>query len=963
MNKVHLSFLRLDIGEKVIARIRYISLLILLFVLKPLVLSGQIMYKYSSSTGLPSTNIYALTFNNYGELHLATDNGLFSYDGFNFNLIPSSNRDILYSFTDSADRIWGLTSSAKLFYYKDGEVVNHSQIPLIPKRFQSIVTRSASNKDSIWISSGRTLFSFSLDLKNGFVREFAADGPIRSLWLADSNLYFCDFGKVYTLRNGKSKLLHDFGVVKIVDVKILKEEIYILTIDGLFKFVHNKPELIIDSESTDGSWIDYDLAVVDDKLYVLKSEQIFAYEGGHLNPFYSFPSKVTSFLKDKYGNYWISTLNDGLFRVPVKYSLVGIREKSQEHLPLKQVFTFMEDGTIVYGNNDGTISINNQIFRYSVREQCSVREIIVKDGWLFLATDGGLFQRSASGEFKKVLGEAIKKIILQDSIFISGSNYGLEVFRYDSEHGLTKGKHIFDKRVYTLTFTEDEIWFSSIEGYYQSKDDILSLRLDTLESVNGSCISIHSINDSFQLIIGGDQKVVVHNKYNSEIKATFEFDIDFKVNCSVQCLENNHEIWVSTNRGLFQLIVDTLTGNIRQGVEIPLDNRVFEGNVRYTQIVGDSIYFLCNNRVYCLNKHDFYSSPSVPIKIYSVNVDGQDRDFLRSILLQPGTEQVRIRLFDPSYRVLGFKYRFENDPNEIWTPLNGNTLFLEELTRGNHKLVFSAENGPNNTFPKIELKIIQKAVLREIPIVQFLLAFLILFIIGLSLYNRQINASQREKLEMELANTQANLKLIGLQSQMNPHFLRNCLNSIQSLIYQKQTKRASLFIGHFSQLIEQFLHQAKDNFTPIELELKLLTNFISLEKLRFSESFDYHESISDELPMDLEVPTMFLQPLLENSIEHGLLPSETEKKDLFLFIEFEGSVLEIYVIDNGVGIDLPEITDRKSIALDNIKNRIQMLNSTGEVHIEFDIHRGSVLLDSDIGTEAYLKILYFDTLT
>lgn len=155
---------------------------------------------------------------------------------------------------------------------------------------------------------------------------------------------------------------------------------------------------------------------------------------------------------------------------------------------------------------------------------------------------------------------------------------------------------------------------------------------------------------------------------------------------------------------------------------------------------------------------------------------------------------------------------------------------------------------------------------------------------------------------MELNVKMAESKFSNLRLQMNPHFLFNSLSSIQHLIVSQQTNKAYKYLTLFSNFLRSLLNYAEKNFLPLDEELKIVRMYIELESLRFDQSFSWEIKTDEHLTNDeIFVPTLMIQPFVENAIWHGLLHKEGDKKLLIHFQNSTEEYLTCTVEDNGVG--------------------------------------------------------------
>ncbi|MEM9723672.1 MAG: tetratricopeptide repeat protein [Bacteroidota bacterium] len=179
------------------------------------------------------------------------------------------------------------------------------------------------------------------------------------------------------------------------------------------------------------------------------------------------------------------------------------------------------------------------------------------------------------------------------------------------------------------------------------------------------------------------------------------------------------------------------------------------------------------------------------------------------------------------------------------------------------------------------------------------------------------------------------LEMKALRAQMNPHFVFNCLNSINRLILSGEDDQASHYLSKFSKLLRKILENAEGSRVTLSEEVSMLQTYIELEALRLKEEIQYKVQIDPNLdPEDIQIPSMVLQPLLENAIWHGILHKEG-KGEISLSIQGEEENLLCKIEDNGVGrekaLNLKEYPEgkTKSLGLQIIKDRLNLLGGSG----------------------------------
>lgn len=169
-----------------------------------------------------------------------------------------------------------------------------------------------------------------------------------------------------------------------------------------------------------------------------------------------------------------------------------------------------------------------------------------------------------------------------------------------------------------------------------------------------------------------------------------------------------------------------------------------------------------------------------------------------------------------------------------------------------------------------------------------------------------------------------------LRAQMNPHFVFNAMSVIQSYIYDNDIKNSSKFLVNFSKLMRLILENSSKEFILLETEIEILDKYLSIQKLRFGERFDYEIDADNIMSKsDVVIPPMITQPFVENAIEHGQLHLRT---DGYIKVRFysDNKMLFIEVTDNGIGRKNSEKNNKgrehKSMAMKITKERIDNLN-------------------------------------
>ncbi|MGB1309036.1 MAG: sensor histidine kinase [Oceanihabitans sp.] len=207
---------------------------------------------------------------------------------------------------------------------------------------------------------------------------------------------------------------------------------------------------------------------------------------------------------------------------------------------------------------------------------------------------------------------------------------------------------------------------------------------------------------------------------------------------------------------------------------------------------------------------------------------------------------------------------------------------------------------------------------------------------------------------------QHELELKALRGQMNPHFVHNSLNAIQYYIQQNDVETSENYLAKFSKLMRQFFDYSRQQNIRISEEIHLLENYLKMEKMRFEEKLEYVITVDPKLDIEEEqIPSMLLQPLVENAINHGLFHKKGKGLVSIQFLYKNENSFVVKVIDNGIGIQKAK-TLNKSIQKENeshsstvLEERLHFLKQSSNWDISYSIQDRS-LSSNTSGTEIIL---------
>lgn len=250
-----------------------------------------------------------------------------------------------------------------------------------------------------------------------------------------------------------------------------------------------------------------------------------------------------------------------------------------------------------------------------------------------------------------------------------------------------------------------------------------------------------------------------------------------------------------------------------------------------------------------------------------------------------------------------------------------------------------------------EQRLTEESNRRQRLIIYSLVAGLVLLVVTIFMMYKSI---RQRKLNNNL------LALKSLRTQMNPHFIFNALNSVNSFIAQSDERAANKYLTDFSTLMRAVLENSEKDFIPLSREIELITLYLKLEHARFKEKFDYEFEVADNIDIDAyKIPPMLLQPYIENAVWHGLRYKEDKGLLQVKLNQKDPETLRISIIDNGIGriksksLKTQNQLRQKSKGMGNVSSRIAILNEMYQDKLSVEV---SDLFDNGEGTRVELLL-------
>ena len=187
---------------------------------------------------------------------------------------------------------------------------------------------------------------------------------------------------------------------------------------------------------------------------------------------------------------------------------------------------------------------------------------------------------------------------------------------------------------------------------------------------------------------------------------------------------------------------------------------------------------------------------------------------------------------------------------------------------------------------------------------RFLIIFIVLLIVSIIVFDKLQKIRKKhmwDKQKLKFERQVFELKQKALSLQMNPHFIFNTLNSIQNFILKNNIDQAIQYMGKLSQLMRLILTDTREMYVPLINEIKILTHYLDLEKIRFNDKFEFSIIIDKTIDSEfLAVPPMLIQPFVENAVLHGIMHKK-EKGKIRVAFNLLKEDIQCIVEDDGVG--------------------------------------------------------------
>ena len=979
-------------------------------------------WRLTDEMGLPSNEVYDVMQDSKGYIWIGTDRGLARYDGNEIKTYKhpdSKGLGVTYLQEDDLGRIWHMNFRNQLFYIENDSIHRFEALDTIEI---SRLHLYATYKNDIYIYEKNKLLKFDHDQqiwtikeRYSFPQEFSSAYARKSrnfegfyIYQNNHNIYWVDFDRNMEIKFNSTTSV--FSIESIADsVLLVASQDEVELISSKRNKVSNKA--INNNAFNKNSGNIVDVAVVDEnQFWVLTHHGAYGYqyyaENDSVSFFYTLleGDKVSSIEKDREGNYWVGTLDKGIFIYPNLDITLYNQENSNLSNQRVNCLEKAQNNTLFLGQGDGAVHWFNPKDNEEIDVIPSVHA--GNTSAVYYDTIRQDLYFNANGLNKYTYNPIVKKFD-QPKLLARGANHNLIHFGDDYFLiGTYTVCQLMDTKPVDLNTAFQENGFFDVcddecffDWKHLGRQDLIRRRILRNNRVNA--LLKDKDNDRSFYVGYGDDLYYYHGDTFDIIKgkdgeAIWAMDIEY---------DKDGNLWVGTqNNGLLKLVNhkvvahysvedgipstycrvvdlagDLLWGGTEKGVyqlnikteEIHAINNL-DGlpinDILDIKILGDKVYCATLKGLISLDKNiQLESIPSPLVHLNKVLVNRQTRDLAADLVLSYDENNLEFFFDGITFRSRGaqdFHYRLLGAGEDTtWNIIGGENTSARFQSLGAGDYIFQIKlqdyQGNESEIKEYRFRI-------SLPYWRTWWFLITTYgLVGLIIYRIIMLRNANQKRKEALESSMSRLKMQALQSQMNPHFVFNALSAIQSYWLQKKTKKALLYHNKFAKLIRSIFEYSNKYVIPVHEEILFLQNYTALEQLRFEDIEVVWDIDQDYEDLNLFVPPLLIQPIIENSFKHGFLP-QNNQGELYLSIEKRENYLYVIVQDNGIGrsasneektnLDLLDIgTDQRNkrrSSTDVIIERLSILQE--EYNIE-DRHQSLMTIIDLIGDDGEAK--------
>jgi ligand-binding sensor domain-containing protein/two-component sensor histidine kinase len=932
----------------------------------------RLHHHFTTQNGLPSNKVYSISQSRLGYIWIATDRGMARWDGRAFKVFTTDDglpdNEVVKVFDDDYGRTWIICFNTAPAYIKDGEIFTYKNDSFLA-RFKSVNLYDYSylvNKNQYW---------FSFKNAKGEIELVRSDQPEHLSFVHNEfneGIDVCDIipdvlGSYILVANGMVGRLKGQGGGLSMKKLILPQALAGHNLDSRISFSFNDGYYITTDK---GMLLRYVLKgdspilkdilplPIEPKSYFMRDRQVFIYD--EIGNTYDIELKAVStefgFLKaklvnnlfqDNHGNLWVTTINNGCYLYPSNTL------KVDNQLPFPDVISMavFGDYRILGTESRGLVIMDKsmQMVAHYPQVKRPIR-IVSTINYCAVANDGSLVYLDKNLQLHTIPGLEVSK----DIEVIGGDTLLLGTYILAAKlHLGTPGKPQIVWKNRTNAVWQDVngvIWLGTLKGLFARKTDGEVVQITHPPELREARVTDIREDEQGRLLVATHQfGLVVLQTGNYRILNRGSNDKRYLLseNHCQRILSTRNYLWLMTDRTVNRIRFVSGTLDVEENLRLDASNGlVVDALYDLAMLPDDRVLAVADRGIVELKIPGATEPRELYLDIQRILVNGV---LYRSKQLKDlRADQNTITLYFNAVSLLGgsqltYEYRLAG-LTEMWLTNSTGSVSYSDLPPGNYKFEIRAFDISTGTLSKLQfVDIVIHPSWYHLWWVRLLGVLLLIGFIALIAVYRIKQAEARSVLKNMENRRLAELELQAMRSRMNPHFVFNILTSIQNFITQGREKEANFYTSQFAQLIRQTFQVSARNFTTISMEIEMLNNYLDLECMRFDKRMDYQIDCDSEIDADaVEIPSMMIQPFVENAINHGIRPLRDRRGFVSIrILPVEEDRLHIVIEDNGIGISAARVDRQmtsmkythRSEGLQLTRNRIDTMNRYYGVNI------------------------------
>lgn len=924
---------------------------------------------YTSDDGLPSNECHRILQDKKGYIWIATDRGLCRYDGYTFKQYGRSQGltdvTVMNMQLDKDENIWMTTNSKNVFIY------NANTDSIAPYKYGHLLEKYKKYSNLLcdfYVDQDLTLYLnfwglplIKIDYSGTLVINFdkVSTNYIKAIEI--ENRLFLNFVSIDS--NFIHKSFHEIkkNGSKITSVGFLDIENEILTnlrynnkssingfaysyksnlgtllsfFDASYVFKNNKLlkynfETIRSILSTPMGYIGLNATRKDVSLYssledIADNKSISKIIEG-IDPAHVF--------LDRDGDVWLATLNQGVFIINLNNLKLIESTKSKKITSLvhddKKNLIFIEDKKSIKSidlilNKTEVLAKNQSELNMLLFDSIEKSIIIASERSYILKNGTNHYLKHTYRDFKEPTTSM--KNIYKDDLFHLIGMHTSNLLNYKNKTSIYQAPPVYQHpkkiRINTATsYPDSSLILGTNDGLYQFENNQFEKFEVCTNLLNIRINDIKKYGDIYYLATMGNGLIVWDGlEHFYQITARDGLVSD---NLERLHIDQKGKIYACTYNGL-SILKQKSDKNYKID-NYSISNGLPSNEVNEVTTIGDQIYVATSKGIAVISGLRPVAKSHKPL-IVKTTING-DAIALQSKSLSYKQNNINIEFLTIDYNLEGkILYRYKINDQE-WQATSSTQLSLVDLAPGKYFIDIQSMNNDSKWSESTTITFIVRKPFWQTWYFRSSVLGLFLLIIFRNFKLYILRLKEKTIIQDKINNLQRS----ALQAQMNPHFIFNCLNSIQNYIMRNDKDMAMEYLTKFARLIRQYLNASNTDLVTLEDEISMLDNYLKLEQMRFNHNFSYMFEVNPEIDVtSVKIPPMLIQPFVENAVLHGM-SFITSGGLINLKFDQTHELLHIMIKDNGSGFKTTSPNKlRSSLGVSITQKRLQYINDNME---------------------------------